>query len=339
MPKILRCACALALALVAMRGAVAATAASGEAHPGQRAFAVEVARQAARPGLDAAAIEAVLAQAKYQQSVIDAISRPAEKTKPWRDYRPIFLTPQRAEQGLVFWRENAALLERVSAEFGVPPEIIVAIIGVETSYGRITGRYRVLDALATLAFYYPPRAEFFRKELAQLFLLQGDAFPYALDEVMGSYAGAMGWGQFMPSSIAGYARSYDDDPRIDLWASRPDVIASVANYFVAHGWESGAPVARQARVAQGARPVAPVDHEPVYSVGQLDAWGYAIEGEDDPERAATLLRLEGAAGSEYWVTHRNFWVISRYNRSPLYSMAVWQLAQELAAGMREATGP
>ena len=166
MPTFPRCASsfALVLALVASRGAGAASATSGEAHPGQRAFAIEVARQAARPGLDAAAIEAVLAQARYQQSIIDAISRPAEKTKPWRDYRPIFLTPQRAEQGLVFWRENAALLDRVSAEFGVPPEIIVAIIGVETSYGRITGRYRVLDALVTLAFYYPPRAEFFRKE-------------------------------------------------------------------------------------------------------------------------------------------------------------------------------
>ena len=259
MPTFPRCASsfALVLALVASRGAGAASATPGEAHPGQRAFAIEVARQAARPGLDAAAIEAVLAQARYQQSIIDAISRPAEKTKPWRDYRPIFLTPQRAEQGLAFWRENAALLDRVSAEFGVPPEIIVAIIGVETSYGRITGRYRVLDALVTLAFYYPPRAEFFRKELAQLFLLQGETFPYQLDEVMGSYAGAMGWGQFMPSSIANYARSYDDDPRIDLWASRPDVIASVANYFAEHGWESGAPVARRARVAPNARQVSP----------------------------------------------------------------------------------
>ncbi len=341
MPTFPRCASsfALVLALVASRGAGAASATSGEAHPGQRAFAIEVARQAARPGLDAAAIEAVLAQARYQQSIIDAISRPAEKTKPWRDYRPIFLTPQRAEQGLAFWRENAALLDRVSAEFGVPPEIIVAIIGVETSYGRITGRYRVLDALVTLAFYYPPRAEFFRKELAQLFLLQGETFPYELDEVMGSYAGAMGWGQFMPSSIANYARSYDDDPRIDLWASRPDVIASVANYFAEHGWESGAPVARRARVAPNARQVSPADLEPVYSVAQLDTWGYSIDGEDDPERSATLLRLEGAQGDEYWVTHRNFWVISRYNRSPLYSMAVWQLSQELAAGMREAAGP
>ena len=340
MPNLLRytgaLALALALVLAAARGAGATTA---EVHPGQRAFAVEVARQAARPGLDAAAIEAVLAQARFQQSIIDAISRPAEKTKPWRDYRPIFLTPQRTAQGLEFWRENAPLLDRASAEFGVPPEIIVAIIGVETSYGRITGRYRVLDALVTLAFYYPPRAEFFRKELAQLFLLQGDAFPYALDEVMGSYAGAMGWGQFMPSSIASYARSYDADPRIDLWASRADVIASVANYFAAHGWETGAPVARPARVAASARRIAPADLEPVYSVAQLEAWGYAIEGEDDPERAATLLRLDGAQGEEYWVTHRNFWVISRYNRSPLYSMAVWQLSQELAAGMRGAAAP
>ena len=138
MPTFPRCASsfALVLALVASRGAGAASATSGEAHPGQRAFAIEVARQAARPGLDAAAIEAVLAQARYQQSIIDAISRPAEKTKPWRDYRPIFLTPQRAEQGLAFWRENAALLDRVSAEFGVPPEIIVAIIGVEQQHGH-----------------------------------------------------------------------------------------------------------------------------------------------------------------------------------------------------------
>lgn len=312
-------------------------------HPGQDAFVrevVEAADAAGRP-IDAELVAATLAGAKVQQSILDAISRPAEKTKPWRDYRPIFVTPQRIDGGVAFYRENRALLRQVSAQYGVPPEIIVAIIGVETSYGRITGKYRVLDALATLAFHYPPRAPFFRGELKQLFLLDGAQFPFAIDQLTGSYAGAMGWGQFMPSSWARYARDYDGDGHVDLWNSKHDIFASIANYFVGHGWETGQPVVHRAEVADGARALAPDGYEPVYSVGELADWGYSIErgsAKLDDEYPATLLVLDGAAGKEHWITHKNFFVITRYNRSPMYAMAVNQLAGEIAAGIA-ATGP
>ena len=320
--------------LLASAGASATSAKPAETHPGQRAFARELAKEAkrVRPDLDRAAIESVLGQAKFQQSIIDAMTRPAEKTKPWRDYRPIFMQPKRIDDGIAFARENAVLLEKVSKEFGVPSELIVAIIGVETNYGRITGKYRVLDALVTLAFYYPPRAPYFRGELKQLLLLPSDSLPYAIPQLTGSYAGAMGLGQFMPTSIAKWAKSYDADPRIDLWSSKPDIFASIANYFIAHGWEPGGPVVTAATPAAVRRNLQPANLEPVYSVGQLAEWGYAPKTKIDPDTLATLLRLDGDEGDEYWLIHRNFYVISRYNRSPLYSMAVYQLAQAIAAG-------
>jgi hypothetical protein len=176
----------------------------------EQKFADDIAREG---GLDRGEVLATVSRAHYQQTVIDAISRPAE-AKPWKDYRPIFVTDRRIEDGVAFLRTNAALLKRVEGEFGVPAPLIVTILGVETNYGRVTGRYRVLDALATLAFAYPPRQDFFRSELKQLFLLHGASFPYPIDGLMGSYAGAMGWGQFMPSSIANFARDYDRDGKV-----------------------------------------------------------------------------------------------------------------------------
>jgi membrane-bound lytic murein transglycosylase B len=305
-----------------------------EAHPGQREFVRELIAdaKAADVKLERRDVEATLAQARYQQSIIDAISRPAEKTKPWRDYRPIFLGDKRVADGVAFYRDNAAQLDATAKEYGVPAELIVAIIGVETNYGRITGKYRVLDALVTLAFYYPPRAEFFRGELKQLFLLPEQTLPYRIDELSGSYAGAMGWGQFMPTSIARWAKNGDADERIDLWSSKPDIFASIANYFVAHGWEPGEPVAAPAKRSVDARTITPNGWEPVYSLGQLADWGYRTADESDPQKPATLLKLDGTAGDEFWITHKNFFVITRYNRSPLYSMAVYQLAQSIAAG-------
>jgi membrane-bound lytic murein transglycosylase B len=189
---------------------------------------VEFARELQRnDGLDEADVLATLAKAKVQQGILDAISRPAE-AKPWKDYRPIFLTDKRRDDGIAFYRANRELIERAAAEFAVAPEIIVAIIGVETSYGRNYGSYKVLDALVTLAFHYPPRAKFFRGELRQLFLLGDTHMAYPIEEMVGSYAGAMGWGQFIPTSVANFARDYDGDGRIDLWNSLPDIIGSVA---------------------------------------------------------------------------------------------------------------
>jgi membrane-bound lytic murein transglycosylase B len=267
--------------------------------------------------------------------VIDAISRPAE-AKPWKDYRPIFVTDRRIDDGVAFLHANTALLKRVEGEFGVPAPLIVTILGVETNYGRVTGRYHVLDALATLAFAYPPRQDFFRSELKQLFLLHGASFPYPIDGLMGSYAGAMGWGQFMPSSIANFARDYDHDGKVDLWNSPADIAASVANYFAAHGWQKGGPVAVRAEVAADAHAFTPAGLEPAYPLQQLAEWGYRAADSRSIDKLdrmtpATLVFLDGEQGREVWITFENFYAISRYNRSPLYSLAVYQLSQAIAA--------
>jgi membrane-bound lytic murein transglycosylase B len=296
-------------------------------------FARELNREA---GLAEADVLATLAKAKVQQSILDAMSRPAE-SKPWKDYRPIFVTDKRRDDGIAFYRANRELIDRAAAEFAVAPEIIVAIVGVETNYGRNSGSYRVLDALVTLAFHYPPRAKFFRGELRQLFLLGDTHMAYPIDELVGSYAGAMGWGQFIPTSVANFARDYDDDGRIDLWNSLPDLIGSVANYFAVHGWKQGGPVAMRAAVEPTAREIRPDGLEPVYPVEQLVEWGYEPAQPVDASELATLLKLEGSRGSEDWLTFHNFYVITRYNRSPLYAMAVWQLAAEIAAGVVAAT--
>ncbi|MFI4969698.1 MAG: lytic murein transglycosylase B [Lysobacterales bacterium] len=311
------------------RGVAAASAGEPDVQAAQRAFAAEVASEG---GPRADAVLATLSGAKVQQSILDAIARPAEATRPWSAYRPIFLTEQRIGDGIAFYRANRELLDRVGVEYGVPPSVIVAILGVETSYGRIAGKYRVLDALATLAFHYPPRGAFFRGELKQLFLLGDRHLAYPIDQLRGSYAGAMGWGQFMPTSIAQWAKDEDGDGRIDLWNSLPDITASVANYFAAHGWQKDQPVAVRAQAASDARALDPANSEPVYPVQQMEAWGYAPLERVDADTPSTLLKLEGERGTECWLTFKNFHVITRYNRSPLYSMAVWQLAEAIAAG-------
>ncbi len=286
-------------------------------------------------GLVESEVLATLAKAKVQQSILDAMARPAE-AKPWKDYRPIFLTDKRRDDGIAFYLTHRELIERAANEFGVDPEIIVAIIGVETSYGRNVGSYKVLDALVTLAFHYPPRATFFRGELRQLFLLGDTHMAYPMDELVGSYAGAMGWGQFIPTSVANFARDYDGDGRIDLWNSMPDIIGSVANYFAVHGWEKGQPVATRSTTRADARELKVDGLSPVYPIEQLTSWGYVPRDATAPTELATLLRLEGSSGDEDWLTFHNFYVISRYNRSPLYSMAVWQLSREIAAGIERA---
>ena len=287
--------------------------------------------------LDAATIEAGLAQAQYQQSIIDAITRPAEG-KPWKAYRPIFMTPQRIADGRAFLAEHRDALAKVEADTGVPAEMIVAIIGVETSYGRITGNYRVLDALYTLAFHYPKRAPFFRSELANVFALAQEE-KLDLPALKGSYAGAMGYGQFMPSSYRNYAKDGDGDGRRDLFANLPDVFASVANYFVAHGWARGEPVALPAARREGAEAFKPETLEAKYSLLELANKGYRPRVAVGHATPATLLTLDGAGGEEHWITFKNFYVISRYNRSPLYSLAVYQLSQALDDGKAASAAP
>ena len=327
MPTILRRSI-LAFALLTLTGATfaAGSTARGQLDPQQRqAFLAEVeekygiAEEVAAPLLD---------QAKYQQSIIDAITRPAE-AKPWKDYRPIFLTADRISKGRAFLETHRAALQATEAETGVPAAIIVAILGVETGYGANTGRYKVLDALYTLGFFHEPRATFFRGELAQSFALaQEEAFDLAA--ITGSYAGAMGWGQFIPSSYRAYAVDGDGDGMRDLWNSLPDVFASVANYFKAHMWLRGEPVAVPAVRAEGAEEFKPGSMEAKYTLLELADKGYRPAEAIGHAAPATLLTLEGANGTEYWITFDNFYVISRYNRSPLYSMAVFQLAQAIA---------
>jgi membrane-bound lytic murein transglycosylase B len=290
------------------------------------AFANEV---STRQNLPREEVLGWLRQAQYRQSIVDAMNRPAE-AKPWREYRPIFLTEARIRDGRAFLAQHRAELQRVSGQTGVPPEFIVAIIGVETSYGRITGNYRVLDAIYTLAFFYPRREVFFRGELEQLFALRHEE-NLDLAQIKGSYAGAMGWGQFMPSSYRNYARDGNGDGRRDLFGSLPDVFASVANYFVAHGWQRGQPVMARAQAGAEAQPFVPENWEPNFSSAQLAEKGYRRADGGDPGLPATLVTLEGAAGTEHWIAYRNFHVITRYNRSPLYATAVTQLAEAIAA--------
>ena len=306
----------------------------------EAAFVTEASRAY---GLTPAEIEGWLAQAKYRQSIVDAMSRPAESVKPWKDYRPIFLTDARIQQGRAFYAEHRDALLKVQSETGVPAEIIVSIIGVETSYGRVTGSYRVLDALYTLGFYYPvsgkpdrvdyeqKRGRFFRDQLAQAILLaKENRLDFAT--LKGSYAGAMGWGQFMPSSYRDFAKDGDGDGRRDLFTDLPDVFASIANYFVANGWQKDLPAFVPAQADAGAVAFVPENFEAKYSLAELATRGYRPVAADVPAQPATLLTLDGAAGPEYWIGYRNFYVITRYNRSPMYALAVYQLSREIAAG-------
>lgn len=309
-----------------------------------------VAEAAEKYGLAPDEIEGWLAQSEYRQSIVDAMSRPAEAVKPWKHYRPIFITDRRISDGQAFLARHRANLDQVAADTGVPAEMIVAIIGVETSYGGNTGSYRVLDALYTLGFFYPVsgdpakveretmRGRFFRDELAQVMLLAKEE-KLDLAALKGSYAGAMGYGQFMPSSYRAYARDGDGDGRRDLFNSLPDVFASVANYFVAHGWQKDEPVVARAIAADGVAPFVPDTLEAKYSLAEIGARGYRPTEAQGHDLAATLVTFEGNEGTEYWLGFRNFYAITRYNRSPMYAMAVYQLSREIAAGAVSTAAP
>jgi membrane-bound lytic murein transglycosylase B len=301
-----------------------------EQHPGAEEFAT---RAASEYGLDREEVILLLQQARFKQSIVDAMTRPAEG-KPWHQYRPIFITDKRINGGVKFWRENEALVKQAAEKYGVDPQIIVAIIGVETLYGRITGSYRVLDALATLSFYYPDtgndRSEFFSSELMQ-FMVLGDEEGLPLEDATGSYAGAMGLGQFMPSSYREYAVDLDGDGRRDLWSSMDDVIGSVANYLHRHGWEYGQPVTYRARVSESAdmERVTKRDFKVKSSVADLAVAGFESVEPVSDDRLAAVARLEEKEGESYWITFKNFYVITRYNRSPLYAMAVFELSESI----------
>ncbi|WP_045159748.1 lytic murein transglycosylase B [Stutzerimonas stutzeri] len=269
-------------------------------------------------------------QAERKQAILDAISRPAERVKPWKEYRPIFLTDSRVAQGVDFWRENEAALSRAEAEYGVPAEIIVAIIGVETFYGRNTGSHRVIDALSTLGFDYPPRQPFFRQQLKEFLLLTREEQVDPLT-LKGSYAGAMGLPQFMPSSFRAYAVDFDGDGHIDIWNNPTDAVGSAASYFKQHGWAAGEPVVARAKVSgERFEEGLTVGLESQKNAGEMRALGWQFDKSVADQTAVTAFRLEGAEGDEYWLGLPNFYVITRYNRSVMYAMAVHQLSQLLA---------
>ena len=280
----------------------------------------------------------VFAGAQRQESILKAIARPAEKSKPWYEYREIFLNDKRLEQGLEFYQEHRATLERAERETGVPAEIIVAIIGVETYYGRVAGSYRVIDALSTLAFDYPPRSKFFTSELkSYLVLTRQQGFdPLALK---GSYAGAMGYGQFMPSSFLAYAVDFDGDEVADIWNNPVDAIGSVANYFKEHGWRKGETVVVAATV-EGEVPEDWFVHgrknlRPEHTVAEFAAVGVEVTRELDPEALASAMKFELKNGYEYWLGLHNFYVITRYNHSAMYAMSVYELSRRVASGMTD----
>ena len=276
------------------------------------------------------AIEEILKEAKLQEKIIEQISKPAERTLTWADYRPIFMTKERVNAGADFWREHRESLQKVSDDTGVPVDIIVGIIGVETYYGRITGGHRVIDALTTLAFFYPPRQKFFRSELKEFLLLIREEDMLATD-AFGSYAGAMGRPQFMPSSFRAYAVDSTGDNKRDIWNNWTDVAGSIANYFIAHGWKTGEEVTSQATLSDRFSGQPPKNQlKADASVASLSQSGVVFTTSLADDADAQLLTLEGKDGTEHWVGFHNFFVITKYNHSVMYGLAVHQLGQEIA---------
>ncbi|HEX4387331.1 MAG TPA: lytic murein transglycosylase B [Steroidobacteraceae bacterium] len=291
----------------------------------------------ARDGLTRKEVRSLLKAAQPQPKIIDIMNRPLEKVAPWWQYRERFLTPERIDQGVQFLSDHKEALTRISQEYQVPPEYIVAIVGVETFYGRLTGRYRVLDALATLAFDYPPRQKYFRGELAQFLVLakENKLDPLTLT---GSYAGALGVPQFMPSAYRHYAVDADNDTRRDLWGNWDDIFASVANYLRQYGWTPGGAVLSETTIEPDATfKIEPHNLELNETVASLEAQGVKLASEEPPETRALLISAEQADGPSYRVGFHNFYVITRYNNSARYAMAVYELAQALGKRTADAT--
>lgn len=278
-------------------------------------------------GFDPAYVRSVLAKAERKESILEAISRPAEKRLDWGEYRAIFIEPKRIAQGLEFWQQHRETLERAEQQYGVPPEIILAIMGVETRFGRITGSYRVLDALATLGFDFPRRAEFFRGQLADYFRLVR-AEGVDPESLRGSYAGAMGYGQFIPSSFLAYAVDFDGDGHRDIWDNPADAIGSIANYFAEHGWRKGeAVIADPIFDNASVEDLVNQDLKPELTLLQWSEKGVTPREALNGNMKATLMRLSSGEKNDYVLGLHNFYVITRYNHSRLYASAVYELSQ------------
>ena len=315
------------LVVVLLLAVSPARAANLSSDPQVRAFIQDMTR---RHGFSQLDLESLLNEAKILDSILEAISRPAE-AKPWHEYRKIFLKPNRIAGGAEFWSQNAQTLARAEEKFGVPAKIIVAIIGVETLYGQYRGKLRVLDALVTLGFRYPKRSEFFARELEHFLLLTREE---GLDakSLTGSYAGAMGIPQFIPSSYRAYAVDFDGDNVRDLLGSTQDAIGSVASYLAEHGWRRGQLIAVPAKVSgEGYKALVDAGIKPSISIAAMKSKQVDVLGALPDDAKAALMEFELRDGVEHWVGLKNFYMITRYNHSKLYALAVFQLAEAIQA--------
>jgi membrane-bound lytic murein transglycosylase B len=297
--------------------------------PNNKVFNQFISRMVNYHHFDEAALRKKFKSVKIQQPILEAIAKPAED-KPWHQYREIFLTEQRIEGGVEFWRKNEKTLEAVENKYKIPAEYIVAIIGVETNYGDQLGKYRVIDALSTLAFAYPPRSRYFQKELESFLVLTRKEHINPLTP-MGSYAGAMGLPQFMPSSFKNFAVDFDLDRKRDIWKSQPDAIASVGKYLAHHKWQAGGAIAFPVKASGDAYQEALDDNlKPDVTVEKLRSMQVSVPSQLKNSEMVKLLSFQQTSGQDLWVTLHNFYVITRYNNSPLYAMAVYQLSQSIA---------
>jgi len=332
----------LHLALSLLAGLLAATASHAAQRYADRPEAqlfIEEMQQ--KHGFDKDALTFIFRRAEYLPSVIKYISPPKDpvSVRSWQRYRGRFIEPVRIKAGVAFWERHQDTIRAASEKYGVPEEIIVGIIGVETIYGRNTGNFSAVSALATLAFDYPRRAELFRGELENLLLMAREQHRDPLD-YQGSYAGALGLPQFLPSSVRNYAVDFDGDGQIDLLNSPKDAIGSVARYMQMHGWEAGAPVAKLASIGTDADlpPLIANDINPNFDTASLASHGVkAADGTEPAGKAAFIELVTPGEDSEYWLGYQNFYVITRYNRSSFYAMSVFQLGEAIKAARAAAS--
>jgi len=324
------------IGLLACSGTPAHTASSERLDP-ETEIAPFVADMVSRHGFEGEQLARTLGGVRVRPEILAAIARPAESLD-WYQYRPIFLTERRIAKGAEFWRAHAETLARASRKYGVSPEIIVAIIGVETFYGTRKGKHLVLDSLATLAFRYPKRSKFFRRELEE-FLVLAQEESFDTPRIKGSYAGAMGIPQFISSSYRRYAVDFDGNGVRDLLNSETDAIGSVANYLNVHGWQRNGAVALPASVSGDEyKALVKKGMKPHTPVSDMDNFGVVVLYAGENDSPGTLIELTNKADIEHWVGLQNFYAITRYNHSSLYAMAVFQLAREIRKRYRGVEG-
>lgn len=281
-------------------------------------------------GFDRQEMEALFASGEYIARNVENLAKPAEKTKSYREYRPMFISDQTLSRGRTFMEEQREWLAKAERKTGVPGSVVAAIMGIETRFGGFLGQHRTFNSLATLAVTEGRRATYFQRELINFMLISREQ-GFAPDSVVGSYAGAMGYPQFMPTSYQAYAVDLDEDGDIDIWSDPIDAIGSIANYLAEHGWRADEPVATRARVTGEYQGVDLNSLRRDETLSHVRSHGWEpLVSLNDPTALVHPIRLDGEQGAEFWLGYRNFWVISRYNRSIIYSMAVYQLSEELS---------